>query len=492
MDHNMEVLIHEISSGNLKTKFGKFKIYYFSDGREDAVALVKGDDIYGETDVLCRIHSQCFFAEAFYSVECDCAEQLEHALKTIQEQGGILIYLFQVGRNYGLVPLISTQDLKEQGMSQQEAYKRKGFYGIERSFDIAAKILLYFDIKSIKLITKNMEKVNGIRKYGITVKDAGLNSSVVIFDKKIQFDYNQIEILPITGNTVVIISDLNVDKVLYLHDDGKFCGFNEGIREMTGGCAFNSACIFKKENLDPVILGSVGEDLEGKHILKDLEENDLKAFIYISNRPTGKSQLLYRNGNREICSECENANEYDSRIAVMLDAMRLSEKNLVYITTHILIRGMKENVFAIVNSIYKTHAKIVIDIVPHNIYNCTTWKFFCEVFNRPVFMVICELKTILLLHSQCNYTIGEEDLVDDQIFDAILEEVYSSNLDIKYLVLRYGYQNIGKQRVYENRGGKFCLRSDEETDFKNLEPEKCRGYGEVLTAKLLKKYCYEV
>jgi len=489
----MELLIREISSGALETRFGKFKIYYFTDGREDAVALVKGDDIYGETDVLCRIHSQCFFAEAFYGVECDCAEQLEHALKTIQEQGGILIYLFQIGRGCGLAPLISTQNLKEQGANQQEAYERRGFYEIERSFDIAAKILLYFNIKSIKLITKNKAKFNGMRKYGITVRDAGLNSSVVIFDKKIknQFYYKQIEILPITKNTVVIISDLNVDKVLYLYDDGGFCGFNDGIREMTGGCAFNSACTFKKENLDPVILGSIGEDPEGKLILKDLEKNELKAFVYKSNRPTGKSQLLYRHDSREICSERENANEYDAKIAVMLDAMRLSEKNLVYITTHILIRGTKENVLAIRNSIYNTKAKIVIDIVPHNIYNSTTWDFFCEVFDRPVFMVICELKTILSLHSQWNDTIGEEELIDDRVFEEILEKVYSSGLDIRYLVLRYGYQNIGKQRVYEKRGDKYSLRSDEETGFKKLEAEKRRGYGEVLTAKLLKKYYYE-
>ncbi len=65
-------------------------------------------------DVLCRIHSQCFFAEAFYSVECDCLEQMGFALEAIQAQGGILIYLFQNGRGYGLAPMIATHDLKKE------------------------------------------------------------------------------------------------------------------------------------------------------------------------------------------------------------------------------------------------------------------------------------------------------------------------------------------------------------------------------------------
>lgn len=493
MDKNMEPLICEISSGNLETKFGRFRIYYFSDGRDDAVALVKGEDIYGEEDVLCRIHSQCFFAEAFYSAECDCSEQLEFALEAIQAQGGILIYLFQNGRGYGLAPLISTQDFKEQGMDQQQAYEHRGFYGIERSFDIAAKILLYFNINSIRLITKNKAKFEGIRKYGITVNDAGLNSSVVIFDKKTknQVCYQQMEIMKITKKTIVVISDLNVDEILYLRDDdGKFCGFREGIKETTGGCAFNAASIFKKENLDPIILGSVGDDANGKLVLKDLEKHDLKAFLYKSCKPTGKSQILYRNDRREIFSDSENANEYDSKIAAMMGAMRLNGDNIIYVTTHMLMRGTRENVMAISDSLYQSKAKIVIDIVPHNIYKSTTWDYLCEVFRQPVFMLICELKTMISFHPGLSDTIGEEEEVEDQVFEEVLGNVCSSKMDMEYLVLRYGYQNIGKQRVYKKHGAKFKLCFDERTGFKKIEPQKRIGYGEVLTAILLEKYHY--
>lgn len=495
MNKKMEPLICEISSGNLETKYGKFRIHYFTDGREDAVALVKGDDIVGEKEVLCRIHSQCFFAEAFYSTECDCSEQMELALENIQAQGGILIYLFQNGRGYGLAPLISTQDLKERGINQKDAYEYKGFYGIERPFDMAAKILLHFKIKSIKLITKNKAKIDGMEKYGITVSDAGLNSSVVILDKKITnyINYKQIEIMPVTDNSVIIISDLNIDKILCLTDcNGEFCGFNDGIKETTGGCAFNSAQIFKQEHLDPVILGSIGDDPEGRSILSDLENNELKAFIYKSSRQTGKSQIFYRNDSREIFSERENANDYDSRISVMLDSLKLNGRNIIYATTHMLIRGTEVNVKKISESMYSSGARIVIDIVPHDIYNSATWDTFCKVFDRPLFMVICELKTILSFHPDLNHSVGYDETVEHGIFQDVLEKVYDSRLDMEYFVLRYGYQNIGKQRVYKKKDGKFIQCVDEETGFENVKPEDRRGYGEVLTANLLKKYHYGV
>lgn len=80
--------------------------------------------------------------------------------------------------------------------------------------------------------------------------------------------------------------------------------------------------------------------------------------------------------------------------------------------------------------------------------------------------------------------------LDDDIFEGVLETVQSSGLDMEYFVLRYGYQNIGKQRVYKKRNGKFVICVDEETGFKKVKPEERCGFGEVLTAKLLKKYHY--
>lgn len=52
---------------------------------------------------LVRIHSACFTGETVGSARCDCAEQLQEAMRQIQEEGrGVVVYLRQEGRGIGL------------------------------------------------------------------------------------------------------------------------------------------------------------------------------------------------------------------------------------------------------------------------------------------------------------------------------------------------------------------------------------------------------
>ncbi|RKO85213.1 GTP cyclohydrolase II-domain-containing protein [Blyttiomyces helicus] len=52
---------------------------------------------------LTRIHSCCFTGEALGSLRCDCAEQLQQAMRLMGEEGkGVVLYLKQEGRGIGL------------------------------------------------------------------------------------------------------------------------------------------------------------------------------------------------------------------------------------------------------------------------------------------------------------------------------------------------------------------------------------------------------
>ena len=73
----------------------------FEDDRTH-IALTKGD-LTDAAPVLVRVHSQCLTGDVFGSLRCDCGEQLEIALQTIEKEGrGVLVYMRQEGRGMGL------------------------------------------------------------------------------------------------------------------------------------------------------------------------------------------------------------------------------------------------------------------------------------------------------------------------------------------------------------------------------------------------------
>ncbi len=80
-----EKLVERVVTATLPTKFyGTFKAVGYKTPLGEIIALVKGE--VSEGDVLVRIHSECLTGDVFHSLRCDCGEQLERALKKIDEE----------------------------------------------------------------------------------------------------------------------------------------------------------------------------------------------------------------------------------------------------------------------------------------------------------------------------------------------------------------------------------------------------------------------
>lgn len=136
------------------------------------VAIVAGPlpRLRGPEPVLARVHSECWTGETLGSLKCDCREQLDRALKAIEQAGrGVVVYLRQEGRGIGLGNKIKAYALQSAGADTVEANEQLGFAADLRSYDLAAEILRDLGVAAVALMTNNPDKCAGLAQAGIEV-----------------------------------------------------------------------------------------------------------------------------------------------------------------------------------------------------------------------------------------------------------------------------------------------------------------------------------
>lgn len=165
-------LIKAVST-RLPTQCGTFTVHAYEEPATQAthLALVCGD-VSKASSPLVRIHSECMTGDLFGSVRCDCGQQLTHAMQAIQREGaGVLIYLRQEGRGIGLVNKLRAYNLQDRGLDTVDANLELGFRADHRDYKAAVAILEDLQVRRIRLLTNNPEKLAGFEGSQVLVTE---------------------------------------------------------------------------------------------------------------------------------------------------------------------------------------------------------------------------------------------------------------------------------------------------------------------------------
>jgi len=153
---------------NLPTKHGKFRIKAYKDGNQEHLAIMSEDFENIEAPYV-RIHSECLTGDVMGSLKCDCQNQLNLALDFIAQEGGLIIYHRQEGRNIGLLNKVNAYSLQDKGRNTIEANLELGFGEDDRDYRVVEHIFNDLGINKIKLITNNPKKIEYVEGIGIDI-----------------------------------------------------------------------------------------------------------------------------------------------------------------------------------------------------------------------------------------------------------------------------------------------------------------------------------
>ena len=146
----------------------RFVVFRDAIGGNSTAIIVSKPDFSNAVPV--RLHSACLTGDVFGSRRCDCGDQLQLAMRRLEDLGGgVVIYLAQEGRGLGLANKMRTYQLQDDGLDTVDANTTLGFDDDERDYGIAARMLQMLNCTRVVLLTNNPAKLEGLSKAGIEI-----------------------------------------------------------------------------------------------------------------------------------------------------------------------------------------------------------------------------------------------------------------------------------------------------------------------------------
>jgi GTP cyclohydrolase II len=167
-------IVDESEACSIVNKYGTFMMKCFEiegpgDISRNILTLLHGQPVDG---IALRLNSACLTSEVFGDRGCDCAWQLQAAMRIIsREESGLLIYSpSDEGRGAGILRKLDSMALMQrERLSSAESFEKLGIKKDQRDYSYVGPILNKLGIKEVRCITNNPQKVAAIESEGVVV-----------------------------------------------------------------------------------------------------------------------------------------------------------------------------------------------------------------------------------------------------------------------------------------------------------------------------------
>jgi len=291
------------------------------------------------------------------------------------------------------------------------------------------------------------------------------------------------------GYDIVALGDVNLDLVVSHNLPFPFSSLTENgviyweeVDEIPGGSGLNF-CVFAEEaGYQSLLLSKAGEDAAGVIITKWLKQKKIALPPnWIAPCPTGKALIMRDSSDiRLLINNKHNANHMLDMKDIDENRDALAACRVLYISGYAISDPQTLRYKAALQAMEyarssPTHPVVVLDVVPHRIYDKFTFSQFREL-TQNVDIFISEVAT---MRRFLGLGIKSETIDDNMAMDTAehISQLY------KRIVLRFGLSGCDKQILIDNNTGQFSCN---ETGH-NIAKDK-RGFGDRLALNSLRDF----
>ena len=159
----------------LQTVHGDFVLRRFRNLATQRLVLAATiGDVTSPEPLLARVHSSCVTSETYGACDCDCAEQLDIAVREIGRAGrGVVFYLMQEGRGAGFAAKARDRMLVQASghrLTTFEAYEQMGLGRDHRHYDEVDAACRLLGIRApLRVLSNNPDKLAALAAEGIAI-----------------------------------------------------------------------------------------------------------------------------------------------------------------------------------------------------------------------------------------------------------------------------------------------------------------------------------